>query len=300
MAARMEAAAVQMLPIKSIMVAPRLRPVDPAAVANLQVSIQETGWFGAVLVRPLPDDDLGPRYELVAGAHRLAAMKGLGRQTIPATIRVLSDDEALQIEIDENLIRRGLTPLERGEMIVERFAVWRRRFPERVAQADGQAMPKRGRPSNSAKFAELSGGAPQTMGFAAETAADVGLSERTVRAAFSTVSNLPADLRAQMRGTPLARNEGLLRQLAAIGDRKEQAKVAELILSGAAKNVADARAAAAGNAPSTPVQTPTDEVLKTFRKLWGSASTSARAAILNDLAGRKLPDGWSVTEADRG
>ncbi len=44
-------------------------------------------------------------------------------------------------------------------------------------------------------------------------------------------------------------------------------------------------------------QTPVDETVKAFRALWGKASPSARAAILNDLAGRKLPAGYSLTEA---
>lgn len=288
------------LPINSIYVGARLRVVDPATVANLQTSIKETGWFGAIIVRPLAADELGPRYDLVAGAHRLAAMKGLGRLTVPASIRVLNDDEALQVEIDENLVRRGLTPLERAEMVAARFSVWARRFPDRVVQGDGAATPKRGRPTNDAKFAQFRSGAPETMGFAAETAADVGLSTRTIKSAWATVSGLPADLRARLHGTPVAKNEGQLRQLAALGDREEQAKVAEILIGGATKSVSDARALAAGNTPSKGVQTPIDETLKAFRKVWGSASPSGRAAIMHDLAGRALPKGWNVSEAADG
>lgn len=36
--------------------------------------------------------------------------------------------------------------------------------------------------------------------------------------------------------------------------------------------------------------------VEAFRKLWGDASPSARKAILHELAGKKLPDGWTVTE----
>ncbi len=300
MAPTPDLAAIQNLPIRAILVGARLRDVDAAAVSNLQTSIQETGWFGSVLVRPLSDDELGPRYELVAGAHRYAAMKGLGRQTIPSTIRYLTDDEALQIEIDENLVRRGLTPLERSEMVAARFEVWARRFPDRVVIEDGMAKPKRGRPGNDAKFAQFRNGAPESMGFAAETAADVGLSPRTIKSAWATVSGLPVELRSRLRGTPIAKSEGLLRQLAALGDKGEQAKVAELLIAGKAKNVPEGQALAAGNQPLKAVQTPVDETVKSFRKLWGAASPSAREAILLDLAGRSLPKGWSVSEADNG
>ncbi len=290
-----DAAAWIALPVGSIIVGPRLWPVDPAHVANLKVAISETRWHGAILVRPLVDgDELGPRYQLVAGAHRLQAMKELGRPTIPCMIRPLSDDEALQIEIDENLVRRGVTPLERCEMISRRFEVWARRFPDRVVTDAEQAAPKRGRPSNSAKFAEFQNGVPDTMGFTAETAADVGLSKRTVEAAWTTVRGLPQGLRDQLRGSWIAKNEGVLRQLAGLSTPEEKAAVIDVLLGGQTKNVSDARALAAGNTPSRPAQTPVDETLKAFRKVWGAASPSARAAILHDLAGRSLPKGWVV------
>lgn len=298
-----EPAALVSLPVRDIHVGSRLRNVDPATVANLQVAILEAGWHGTIVVRPLPDDELGPRYDLVAGAHRLAAMRALGRDKIPATIRVLSDDEALQIEIDENLVRRGLTPLERAEMVAARFAVWRRRFPERTSDAGPVATPKVGRPpKNSAKFAEFLGGAPETMGFTAETAADVGLSKRTIEAAWTTVRGLNEVLRQRLHGTWIAKNEGVLRQLAGLGDQAEQAGVVDVLLAGDTKSVSDARAIAAGNTPSKPAQNPVDETVKAFRKLWGAASPSGRTAILDDLAGRSLPKGWSVREegGDRG
>ncbi|ODT57008.1 MAG: hypothetical protein ABS77_13395 [Phenylobacterium sp. SCN 69-14] len=300
MAGTPDHAAIRPLPLRSIQVSERLRAVDPAAVANLQTSIEETGWFGSILVRPLPDDELGPRYELIAGAHRLAAMKALGRRAVPATIRVMTDDEARQVEIDENLVRRGLTPLERAEMVALRFELWRRRFPERVATTDDGAAPKRGRPGNSVKLTEFIGGAPQAMGFSEETAAEIGISTATVERAFRIVRNLPADLRARLHGTPIARNEGLLRQLAAMGDKAEQAKVSALLIAGEAKSVPEGMALASGNTPVRASQTPVDLVLKAFRSVWGNATPEARAAILRDLAGRSLPKGWSVSEVADG
>lgn len=294
----MASAAPVDLPISMISVGPRLRPVDPAAVQNLQVAIQETVFFGSILVRPIASEEGEQRYELVAGAHRLAAMRGLGRATIPATIRPLSDDEARQIEIDENLVRRGLTPLERAEMLEARFAVWSRRFPDRVVKEGGEARRKRGRPKKEINLIQFTAGAPQTMGFAVDTAGEVGLSEVTIKRAWATVSGLPVALREQLRGTWIARNEGVLRQLAALGDAKAQAKAIKVLLAGQTKNVTDALAIANGEAPSRKAQTPADETLKAFKALWGKASPAARAAILHELAGKPLPDGWRVEQAD--
>lgn len=286
----------QSLPVDLIVIGQRLRPVDPAAVQNMQVAIQESDFFGAILVRPLIGEEGEQRFELVAGAHRLAAMRALGRPTIPAVVRNLSDDEARQIEIDENLVRRGLTPLERAEMVAERFSVWARRFPDRVTDC-GSAKPRRGRPSNSAKFAEFQGGAPATMGFTAETAADVGLSKRTVEAAWTTVNGLAPELRAKLHGTWLAKNEGALRQLAGLADA-EKAPVIDVLLQGETRSVSDALAKVSGVQPAPPAQTPVDETLKAFKALWGKATPAAREAILHELAGKPLPGNWVVERAD--
>jgi ParB family chromosome partitioning protein len=279
------------IPISAIVVGPRLRDVDAAAVANLEVSITESGWFGSILVRPLNSEEGDARYRLVAGAHRLAAMKRLGRDLIAASIRPLSDDEAEQIEIDENLVRRGLTPLERAEMVAARFAVWGRRFPDRVVQEDGAAKPKRGRPRKCENFSQF----PQAMGFAAETAADVGLTKRTIEHAWVTVNGLPNELRQRLRGSWIAKNEGVLRQLAAIAHRDEQLKVADVLLAGRTKNVADARAYAAGNEPVKAAQPTAEDALKVLQGAWKKASPTVRAAFLDHLAGRPLPKGWRVS-----
>ncbi|MFD3263361.1 ParB/RepB/Spo0J family partition protein [Phenylobacterium ferrooxidans] len=283
-------------PISQIVVRRRLRPINPSKVANLRVSMQENGFFGSITLRPVPGEDGSSVTELVAGAHRIAAWSAEGHKTIPSTVRILTDDEAQQIEIDENLLAPDLNPLERAEMLLARHAIWARRNPDRIVVVDGDAKPKRGRPAKTDRMSQF----PETMGFAVETAGDLGITRRTVERAWATVNGLPADLRAQLHGTPVARNEGALRQLAAIGDKAEQAKVAEILLSGATKSVGDARAIAAGNAPSSDVQTPVDETLKAFRGLWGKATPAGRAAILHDLAGRKLPEGWSLTEAGGG
>lgn len=298
------AAAWVALPVNQIRVGDRLREVDPATVANLVVAITESEFFGSVIVRPSPDageDPEAPKYELVAGAHRLAAMAKLGRQHIPSTIRILTDDEARQIEIDENLVRRGLTPLERAEMLLARFDVWGRRFPTRVDGASEQAKPKRGRPpKNSEMFSQFLGGTPETMGFAAETAASLELDKRTIEMAWSTVRGLPQPLRTHLHGTWIARNAGVLRQLAQIADRDLQAKAAERLIAGETKSVSDAIALASGNTPVKPAQTPVDEALKAFRDVWGKASPSARAAILDDLAAKKLPGGFRILKEEAG
>lgn len=279
------------LPTDLIIIRDRLRPIDPARVANLRVSMGENGFIGSITVRPLGESG---KFRLVVGAHRLTAWREQGQRIIPSQIRVLTDDEALQIEIDENLVRDDCSALERAEMMQRRFEVWARRFPDRVVATETGAAPKRGRPEKGVNMTQFLGGAPETMGFAAETAAHVGLSKETVKRAWRIVHGIPADLRRQLHGTPIARNDAILRQLAGVGDRTEQAQVAALLIEGKAKAVPEAMALATGRAPIVPEKGKTDR-LADAQALWRRMTASERRGFLDFIA-PQLPAGWNLTE----
>lgn len=285
--------------LAAIRVGPRLRLVDPATVANLAVAISESGFTTAITLRPIESEGGDQQYELVAGAHRLAAMRSLGRTEINAVVLVLTDDQAAQIEIDENLVRRELVELEKGEMALKRLEIYARQHPERAVEKAGTVDTKRGRPKKSDMMSEFLGGMPPTMGFTPEAAAAIGVTERTIRRWLEVGQGIPADLRAKIHGTPVAKNAALLRQLAAIGDKAEQAAVAALLISGQTKNVADARAIAAGTPLVTPVKTAVDETLKALRKLMAQATPSAREAVYAELAG-SISDksAWVIVRRD--
>lgn len=276
------------LPIELVLVGERLRPVDHAVAQLMAVSIEESGQLTPVLVRPSRTPG---SYDLVTGGHRHAATRILERATIRAEVRQLSDAEAQLIEVDENLIRRNLTPHERALSVSARLEAWAARFPERMSQET--ARPKRGRPSNAAKFAAF------RMGFAEETAAELGLSEKTIGNALSMQRGLCRAAHARIAGSWVSKSEGVLRQLAGVADTAEQMRVLEVLLRGDTKSVSDARAIAAGRTPVRAAPTPTDETVSAFRKLWGAATPSARAAILADLQGRSLPAGWTVSSEGR-
>jgi ParB family chromosome partitioning protein len=69
------------------------------------------GVLQPVLVRPLPGGEAG-QYELVAGARRYRASKLDKRETIPATIRELSDAQCLELQLIENLQRADVHELD--------------------------------------------------------------------------------------------------------------------------------------------------------------------------------------------
>jgi ParB family transcriptional regulator, chromosome partitioning protein len=92
---------------------------DPAKLAQLTSSIEEHGILEPLLVRPLANGD----YELVAGERRLRAAQELGLSEVPIIIKALSDREALQVSLLENLQREDLTPIEETEAILELLTI---------------------------------------------------------------------------------------------------------------------------------------------------------------------------------
>jgi ParB family chromosome partitioning protein len=286
------------IPIERIIKGDRLRTADPAAVEAKRISMRESGQISPILVRHAPDQP--GWYVLVAGLHRLEAAIAEDWESIRADVRQLTDDEARLIEVDENLISKGLTPLERAIFVDVRLQVWGRLHPERVVRADAaerSAAPKRGRPANSAKLTEFLGDTPATMGFSAETAEDLGFSPSTVERALRIARGLSTLTLAKIAGTKIAKNEGMLRQLAAVPDKSEQLRAAEALVSEQAKTFPDALVIATGKTPAPePAPRPVDETVAAFMAIWKKAPPTHRAAILHKLSGEKLPGAWTVME----
>jgi len=83
---------------------------DPAKLTELAQSIAATGVVQPIIVRPLP----GGRYQLINGERRLLASKEAAKATIPAIVRQVSDELAMEMTIVENLQRADLNPMEQA------------------------------------------------------------------------------------------------------------------------------------------------------------------------------------------
>ncbi|MBD1921767.1 ParB/RepB/Spo0J family partition protein [Microcoleus sp. FACHB-831] len=95
------------------------RYFDPSAMQELAESVKQHGILQPLLVRSRSDD----KYELVAGERRYRAAKECGLDEVPVVIRSLSDEEAMQLSLIENLCREDLNPVEETEGILQLLAI---------------------------------------------------------------------------------------------------------------------------------------------------------------------------------
>ncbi|HYL91880.1 MAG TPA: ParB/RepB/Spo0J family partition protein [Alphaproteobacteria bacterium] len=84
--------------------------VNEAALLELTNSILANGVVQPVVVRPAPNG----RFQLVAGERRWQACKRAGKAMIPAVVREISNERAMEITIIENLQREDLNPMEQA------------------------------------------------------------------------------------------------------------------------------------------------------------------------------------------
>ena len=95
--------------LKSISINPtNPRKSFPESELNeLSESIKQLGVLQPITVRPMESG-----YEIVCGERRYRACQLAGLETVPAVIRKLTDEEAMDIAITENLQRKDVNPFE--------------------------------------------------------------------------------------------------------------------------------------------------------------------------------------------
>ncbi|MGB5631701.1 MAG: ParB/RepB/Spo0J family partition protein [Waterburya sp.] len=89
---------------------------DETKLEELAQTIKTHGVLEPLLVRKLPKLN---QFELVAGGRRYRAASKAGLTEVPVIVRELSDEQALEITIIENLQREDLNPVEETEGILK-------------------------------------------------------------------------------------------------------------------------------------------------------------------------------------
>jgi ParB family chromosome partitioning protein len=203
--------------IRRIEIPDRLRAVDERRLGELVESIKCNG----VLEPPIVDEHLA----LIAGGRRVRAAKLAGLEKIGVIVRALDPVRRELAEIDENLCRLELTPLERGEHIARRKQLYEQLHPEtRPGGAPGKAGGGK-KPSGKVSFV-------------------VDAAERTGRGA-STISedcrigSMAPEVRKALKGTGAAKRKSELLLLAKQLP-SDQVAIAGQLRDGTASSVAEA------------------------------------------------------------
>jgi len=142
-------ASASLLPVTSITVGAAHQPRRRAEDANLQdlvVSIREQGVLQPLLVRPV---DKG--YELVAGERRWRAAQLAGLTEVPVLIREMTDAQALEAALVENLQREDMEVIDEVDatltLVAHRLGIPRdaarhRLMAQRGLKADQETLPE--------------------------------------------------------------------------------------------------------------------------------------------------------------
>ena len=128
------------IPLESI----RLNPYQPrkqieeSKIQELANSIRESGLIYPLLVRKsMKSGSDRPVYELIAGERRIRALRQLGEKEAPVILKEVSDQDALELALIENLQREELNPMEQAsayQRLISEFGLTQ----EQVASAVGK------------------------------------------------------------------------------------------------------------------------------------------------------------------
>jgi len=129
------------------------RTIEDAAIAELATSIRRRGILQPLLVRPS-----GRRFEIVAGERRFRAAKRAGLSEVPVIVRELSDQEALEIAIVENLQREDLNPVDEARALEQLLGFGLNQ--EKIARAVGKS---RSAVSNTLRLLKLPASALEAL-----------------------------------------------------------------------------------------------------------------------------------------
>lgn len=208
--------------IADIKIEPGRREVEPNDALGLSKSISEIGLLNPITITA--------DYTLIAGMHRLEAVKLLGWTEIECTVSDLNGLRAELAEIDENFVRTSLSPIEFGDLLLRRKEIYQMLHPETKATYDGGTF--RGN-QHKVVTAEIS---PTTKSFVQDTAEKLGVSPRTIETQIQTAKNLTPATKKIIRGADAKVTKTDTLKLSRLGP-EEQEEAATQLVTGEIKSV---------------------------------------------------------------
>jgi ParB family chromosome partitioning protein len=208
-------------------------------------------------------------HRLIAGGHRVAAAALLGWSEIDAIPFGGSELEAELLQLEENLARHELNPLDRATFLARWQEVYQALHPG--ARRGGDRRGKSFR-DQTAKLAVRSGG------FSAAVRERLGLSDRSVERAVALAKALTPEQRDMLAGTDIARNGAELALLVRLPHADRAAVLEQAAARGGAGRVAELLRAAKGIAVERDADP--ERWFKRLMEAWRKASKRERTAFL--------------------
>ncbi len=166
--------------ISDVKINPGRRDTQQRNVEELARSISAVGLMNPITVT---QDNT-----LIAGLHRLEAVKLLGWTEIECVVSEADGLQAELAEIDENFVRAGLSHRELGDLLLRRKELYEAIHPEtRQGQRNGQTVKN--------DNLTVLGAKP----FSEDTADKLGISKRTVERLVQTAANLTPEAKKTIR-----------------------------------------------------------------------------------------------------
>ena len=106
--------------------------LDEVALHELAASIRANGVVQPVVVRRVAG-----RFQLIAGERRWRASNLAGKQTVPAIVKEVSNEQAMEMTIIENLQREDLNPVEQArayERLAREFSLTQEQMAQRTGK----------------------------------------------------------------------------------------------------------------------------------------------------------------------
>ena len=181
-----------MIEIRKIIIHPGRRDLNPESVEKLARSIARIGLLNPITV--------SQDHVLIAGLHRLEAVKQLGWVKVPCHILDLGELQAELACLDENFIRNDLSGVEFNDLLLRRKELYESIHPE--VRHGGDRKSSEIKTTNCRLDFE-----PHAKSFAEDTAEVLGVSPRTVQRQIQTAKNLTEKAKEILRDsdTPLTK-----------------------------------------------------------------------------------------------
>lgn len=228
------------IPVDEIQIKEGRRELNDDHVRELADSICELGLLNPITV----DKD----HTLIAGLHRLQAVKLLGWQSVECTVSSLEGLQAELAEIDENFVRNDLSTLEFGEMLLRRKEIYEMLHPETKQGGD--------RKSEEIKAKKFRFDAAKS--FVQDAADKLGVVPRTVELQIQTAKNLTPETKEIIKGADTKITKKSALKLSRL-EPEQQKEAATLLAAKEIKSVDDYKSAKGPVSPPAPKPEPIPE-----------------------------------------